>query len=73
VVGFDDVPMAQWVSPPLTTMRQPLSEMATMATRTLLAGGTNGLQNRVELATALVVRSSTQALRQPAARRRSRV
>jgi len=72
VVGFDDVPMAQWVSPPLTTMRQPLCEMATMATKTLLAGGTDGLQNRVELATALVVRSSTQALRQPAARKRSR-
>ena len=33
VVGFDDVPMAQWVSPPLTTMRQPLAEMATMATK----------------------------------------
>jgi DNA-binding LacI/PurR family transcriptional regulator len=71
VVGFDDVPMAQWVSPPLTTMRQPLSEMATMATKTLLAGGTTGLQNRVELATTLVVRSSTQAL-QPAARKRTR-
>jgi LacI family transcriptional regulator len=72
VVGFDDIPMAQWVSPPLTTMRQPLSEMATMATKTLLAGGTTGLQNRVELATTLVVRSSTRALRQQAPRKRSR-
>jgi len=60
VVGFDDVPMAQWVSPPLTTLRQPLAEMATLATRTLLAGEPLGLQNRVELATTLVVRSSTQ-------------
>lgn len=72
VVGFDDVPMAEWVSPQLTTIRQPLAEMATMATRTLLADATNGLQNRVELATALVVRSSTQAPRQPATRKRSR-
>jgi LacI family transcriptional regulator len=72
VVGFDDVPMAQWVSPPLTTMRQPLSEMATMATKTLLAGGTTGLQNRVELATTLVVRSSTRALRQQRPGKRSR-
>jgi LacI family transcriptional regulator len=72
VVGFDDIPMAQWVSPPLTTMRQPLSEMATMATKTVLAGGTTGLQNRVELATTLVVRSSTRALRQQAPRKRSR-
>ena len=74
VVGFDDVPMAQWVSPPLTTLRQPLAEMATLATRTLLAGDPIGLQNRVELATTLVVRSSTQpppggAVSRPAARR----
>ena len=60
VVGFDDVPMAQWVSPPLTTLRQPLAEMATLAARTLLVGDSMGLQNRVELATTLVVRSSTQ-------------
>ena len=72
VVGFDDVPMAQWVSPPLTTLHQPLAEMATLATKTLLAGGTTGLQNRVELATTLVVRSSTQAPPRPAARKRSR-
>ena len=71
VVGFDDVPMAQWVSPPLTTLHQPLAEMATLATKTLLAGGTMGLQNRVELATTLVVRSSTQAPPRSAARKRS--
>jgi LacI family transcriptional regulator len=72
VVGFDDVPMAKWVSPPLTTLRQPLAEMATLATRTLLAGDTMGLQNRVELATTLVVRSSTQPPNRPAARKRAR-
>jgi LacI family transcriptional regulator len=82
VVGFDDIPMAQWTSPPLTTLRQPLAEMATLATRTLLAGGAMGLQNRVELATTLVVRSSTQpppgapavrpAAVRPAARKRAR-
>jgi DNA-binding LacI/PurR family transcriptional regulator len=71
VVGFDDVPMAQWVSPPLTTLRQPLAEMATLATRTLLGGDSMGLQNRVELATTLVVRSSTQPPA-PAGRRRGR-
>ncbi len=60
VVGFDDLPMAQWVSPPLTTLRQPLAEMATLATRTLLDGDSTGIQNRVELATRLVVRSSSQ-------------
>jgi len=72
VVGFDDVPMAQWVSPPLTTLRQPLAEMATLATRTLLDGDSMGFQNRVELATTLVVRSSTQPPPRPAARKRAR-
>jgi LacI family transcriptional regulator len=71
VVGFDDVPMAQWVSPPLTTLRQPLAEMATMATRTLLDGDSMGIQNRVELATTLVVRASTQPLANSRARKRS--
>ncbi len=72
VVGFDDVPMAQWVSPPLTTLRQPLAEMATLATRTLLAGDSMGFHNRVELATTLVVRSSTQPPPEPPARKRAR-
>jgi len=61
VVGFDDVALAQWASPPLTTVRQPLAEMAAMATRTLLGTDPAGFQNRVELATSLVVRSSTTA------------
>jgi LacI family transcriptional regulator len=65
VVGFDDVPMAQWVSPPLTTLRQPLAEMATLAARTLLVGDSMGFRNRVELATTLVVRASTQPLARP--------
>ena len=72
VVGFDDVPMAQWVSPPLTTLRQPLAEMATLAARTLLVGDSMGFQNRVELATTLVVRSSTQPLVSRAAAARPR-
>jgi LacI family transcriptional regulator len=69
VVGFDDVPMARWVSPPLTTMRQPLAEMATLATRTLLEGESMGIQHRVELATTLVVRDSTQPATRPPARK----
>ena len=31
VVGFDDLPVARWVGPPLTTVRQPLKEMARTA------------------------------------------
>ena len=31
VVGFDDIPPASWLSPPLTTVRQPLDDMAATA------------------------------------------
>lgn len=61
VVGFDDLPMAQWVSPPLTTLRQPLTEMANLALRTLLHGDAGRFNNRVELSTNLVIRESTAA------------
>lgn len=63
VVGFDDVPMAQWVSPPLTTLHQPLAEMADLAMRTLLHGDSGRFNHRVELSTNLVVRESTAAPR----------
>jgi DNA-binding LacI/PurR family transcriptional regulator len=56
VIGFDDLPMARWVGPPLTTVRQPLSEMAATAARLVLGKGSD---RRVELATSLVVRQST--------------
>jgi LacI family transcriptional regulator, galactose operon repressor len=59
VVGFDDIPMAAWASPPLTTMRQPLAEIASLAVRMLLDPHTADLSHRMELATKLVVRGST--------------
>jgi DNA-binding LacI/PurR family transcriptional regulator len=34
VVGYDDLPLASWVGPPLTTVRQPLREMGAAATET---------------------------------------
>ncbi|MBW8739230.1 MAG: LacI family DNA-binding transcriptional regulator [Streptomyces turgidiscabies] len=62
VVGFDDLPIARLVGPPLTTVRQPLMEMAETAARLVLnlgrEDGTSGA-TRVELATSLVVRNST--------------
>ncbi|HTV12226.1 MAG TPA: LacI family DNA-binding transcriptional regulator [Acidimicrobiales bacterium] len=60
VVGFDDIPLAEWSTPALTTVRQPLTEMAAVAVRILLDGAESGPQKRrVELATDLVVREST--------------
>jgi LacI family xylobiose transport system transcriptional regulator len=62
VVGFDDLPVARWVGPPLTTVRQPLMKMAEAAARLVLDLGrqdTPPTATRVELATTLVIRSST--------------
>ena len=61
VVGFDDIPLSAWSTPPLTTVHQPLTEMAAVAVRTLLesTGSDGTLRHRVELATDLVVREST--------------
>jgi hypothetical protein len=61
VVGFDDLPMTEWAIPPLTTIRQPLHDMAVAAAGMImaLAGGEPLPQQRVELATELVVRGST--------------
>jgi DNA-binding LacI/PurR family transcriptional regulator len=61
VVGFDDLLPAQWMIPPLTTIRQPLTEMAVAAARMVIALAHNEApaSNRLELATTLVVRGST--------------
>lgn len=61
IVGFDDTPEAELVTPALTTVRQPLAEMGRMAVSLL----TRLLENRplealhVELATQLIIREST--------------
>ncbi|MFC5827383.1 LacI family DNA-binding transcriptional regulator [Nonomuraea insulae] len=61
VVGFDDLPAARWMNPPLTTVHQPLTEMAAAAAGMLLklAQGEPLAQHRVELGTELIIRGST--------------
>ncbi|MGI5193989.1 LacI family DNA-binding transcriptional regulator [Streptomyces sp. CA-288835] len=61
IVGFDDLPEAHWATPPLTTIRQPLSEMAATALRLLvrMMAGERPEGTRTELSTRLVVREST--------------
>jgi LacI family xylobiose transport system transcriptional regulator len=63
VVGYDDIPLAKWVSPRLTTIRQPLMRMAEEATRLVLRMSEAPLENvpRMDLATSLIVRESTAA------------
>ncbi len=61
VVGFDELPVSRWASPPLTTVRQPLAEMGSAAAQMLgdLIDGGPLRTNRVELSTELYVREST--------------
>jgi DNA-binding LacI/PurR family transcriptional regulator len=61
VVGFDDLPIAALIDPPLTTVHQPLTEMAAAATELALAlaRGEKRPRKGLELATTLTVREST--------------
>ena len=62
IVGFDDIPMASWEAFSLTTVRQPLAEMARDAARLLIARieGRDGSEpSRIVFPTHLVQRSTT--------------
>jgi LacI family transcriptional regulator len=61
ITGFDDTELATMASPPLTVVRQPLREMGRVALRSVLrmASGEALDSHHVELATELVVRSTT--------------
>ncbi|MDW7670505.1 MAG: LacI family DNA-binding transcriptional regulator [Bacillota bacterium] len=64
VVGFDDIPMADYVTPPLTTIRQPAYEKGVEASKILV----NYLKNNKPLKSKmlsleLIVRKSTAACR----------
>jgi LacI family repressor for deo operon, udp, cdd, tsx, nupC, and nupG len=72
VVGFDDLRFAEYVDPPLTTVRQPRHEIGKAAMRLMIGvlAGCSGA-NTVVLAHELVIRGSTRAWRRssrPAAR-----
>src|SRR5918998_612860 len=61
VVGFDDLKIARWAGPALTTIRVPIAEMAEQAVHVVLnlAQERAPAFSRVEMATTLVVRDST--------------
>jgi DNA-binding LacI/PurR family transcriptional regulator len=66
VIGFDDLPEAQFVSPGLTTIRQPCTELGATAVKLLLElsraeDSATRPPARMELATELVMRASTGA------------
>lgn len=62
VVGYDDVDVAQFTDPPLTTVHQPIRRKGEEAVRLLLAGGRHRDEGSLEqqlLETRLVVRGTT--------------
>jgi LacI family transcriptional regulator, galactose operon repressor len=63
IVSFDDMPFAELLHPPLTTVRQPIDEMGRLGVSTLLAQLREGqAPSLARLPTVLVVRGSvTQA------------
>lgn len=64
IVGFDDIALAEIVDPPLTTVRQPVAEIARAAVERLLGrlqGTTTEVAGHTVFAPELIVRVSTQA------------
>jgi alanine racemase len=61
VVGYDDTPLMAFVSPPLTTVAQPVRAMSDAAVRSLLEriGGTRPKRREYLFRPELVVRGST--------------
>ncbi|HOH53937.1 MAG TPA: substrate-binding domain-containing protein, partial [Fervidobacterium sp.] len=59
LVGFDDIQLAEYVSPPLTTVRQPMREMGTLAAQQIFHS-INGIfpKECIFLDTQLIIRES---------------
>lgn len=60
VIGFDDIPAAAWLAPPLTTVRQPIRDMAAAAVSAVadIVAGRPADAGPQEFPTRLVVRAS---------------
>jgi LacI family transcriptional regulator len=60
IIGFDNIPQAAMVYPPLTTIQQPLEQMGRVATQMLLdmVNQPDWIGQRIDLPTELIQRSS---------------
>jgi len=65
IIGFDDIPTASKMDPPLTTVRQPVRSMGALAVETLIDIITHpGSETRhIVIATELVIRSTCGTIR----------
>jgi len=64
VIGFDDIPLAAYFDPPLTTIQQNMHALGQEAARLLLLArqGEQVCSHHILVSPRLVVRHSTQAL-----------
>jgi len=65
VVGYDDLPIAAYVDPPLTTVHQPMEELGALAATILLdqlVGGSEAVEEQRLLRVELVSRQSVARL-----------
>jgi LacI family transcriptional regulator len=60
ITGFDDIPLARHLNPPLTTVRQPVQQMGAIAFDALysMIDGHKPEQRQLTLPVELVLRSS---------------
>jgi DNA-binding LacI/PurR family transcriptional regulator len=66
IAGFDDLPEAEYSNPPLTTVRQPIAEMAAVAVRAAIDEADHESEPIVEtLSPRLIVRDSTGPVPKP--------
>jgi DNA-binding LacI/PurR family transcriptional regulator len=67
VIGFDDIPEAAHFIPPLTTVRQPFSDVGRRSLRAVLAQIESGASSdeRIVIAPELITRKSTSVPRRP--------
>lgn len=66
VAGFDNIPLSAYLTPPLTTVEQPIAEQGRIAAEILLAGigsSLSRLRQSIKLPCKLVVRESTRGSR----------
>ncbi|MFA6846326.1 MAG: LacI family DNA-binding transcriptional regulator [Sphaerochaetaceae bacterium] len=59
VIGFDDIPLAEMTSPQLTTIHQPIKEMADMAVTMLIDAKERKVASVITMAVSLRERKST--------------
>lgn len=60
IIGYDDIPLASWTTPALTTVHQPILEKGEIATQQLLSriAGEIPAETHIQLPTTLIVRQS---------------